>query len=46
MTDTVASAVEKAAPGAISYGYSSASVGFSRRATYFNDRGANNKKGK
>ncbi len=45
MTDTVASAVESAAPGAISYGYSSASVGFSRRATYFNDRGANNKKG-
>ena len=45
MTETVAKAVETAAPGSISYGYSSASVGMSRRATYFVDKGAGNQKG-
>ena len=45
MTETLVKAYEAAAPGAVSYGYSSASVGFSRRATYFVDRGVNNKKG-
>ena len=45
MTEVVAKAVETAAPGSVSYGYSSASIGFSRRSTYFCDRGANNKKG-
>lgn len=45
MTRVVAEAVEKAAPGAVAYGYSSASVGFSRRSTYFRDRGVANAKG-
>lgn len=45
MADTVTRAVQNAAPGSVAYGYSSASVGFSRRATYFNDRGAKNAKG-
>ena len=45
MTETIAKAVESAAPGSVSYGYSSASVGFCRRATYFVDKGAANQKG-
>lgn len=45
MTDTVAKAVASAAPGSVAYGYSSATVGFSRRATYFVDKGAGNQAG-
>jgi hypothetical protein len=45
MTDTIAGAYETAAAGSVSYGYSSASIGFSRRSTYFCDKGASNKKG-
>ena len=45
MTDITEKACQSATAGSISYGYSSASIGFSRRSTYFCDKGANNKKG-
>ena len=45
MTRVVKQAVESAAPGSLSYGYGSASVGLQRRVTYFCDKGAGNKVG-
>ena len=45
MVKIIMDAVQGAAEGSVSYGYDFASVGFSRRSTYFHDRGANNAKG-
>lgn len=41
----VAKAWETAAPGSVAFGYGTATIGISRRSTYFTDQGAGNVKG-
>ena len=45
MVTSIKKAYEGAAPGAVSFGYGTATVGISRRSTYFTDQGAGNVKG-
>ncbi len=42
ISDVIVEAYEKRSEGSYAYGYGTASVGVSRRVTYFNDRGALN----